>query len=476
MVQKTDAVLIGSGAAGSVMAYELARRGLKVVVLEKGMRHDPQMFEHNELKMFPRLYKHGGLQATDDHDLVIAQGSAVGGTTVINNAIWLRADLDRVLPQWANAGASVPKQPLIDAYEEIEKALHVNRIRPELANKGTDVFRHGCEQLGIPWEYLQNNRDECIACGWCNYGCKYNRKTSMLVTYIPWAEARGALILDNCRDVSILTQNNIANGVKFFRNHREEVIRADRVVVCAGGIGSSAVLLGSGIDVNGRVGQGFHALGGVFVAGETEEILDGFDGIGLTCMAKASEEYVIESYFAPPVVFSLSLGGWFLSHFQRMLRYKNFVDAGVMVATEPTGKVWMDKKKRVHIDLKFSERDLERLRKGIRTLANIYFAAGVTRVFPATFKLIEFANPEDVNLIDELVHRPDDLLLGSAHPQGGNTMSEDPKKGVVGNDFKVHGYENLFVADTSIFPTNIWANCQATVMAMSHYAAGFVAG
>ena len=37
------------------------------------------------------------------------------------------------------------------------------------------------------------------------------------------------------------------------------------------------------------------------------------------------------------------------------------------------------------------------------------------------------------------------------------------------------GYENLFVTDASVFPTNIWANCQATVMAMSHHAASFVA-
>ena len=45
---------------------------------------------------------------------------------------------------------------------------------------------------------------------------------------------------------------------------------------------------------------------------------------------------MIESYFAPPLVFSLRLGGWFLSHFNRMLRYRHFVDGGVMVGTDPT--------------------------------------------------------------------------------------------------------------------------------------------
>jgi choline dehydrogenase-like flavoprotein len=69
------------------------------------------------------------------------------------------------------------------------------------------------------------------------------------------------------------------------------------------------------------------------------------------------------------------------------------------------------------------------------------------------------------------IKRADDLSLGSAHPQGGNPMGEDPRVSVIGNDFRVHGFENLYVADASVFPSNIRANCQATVMAMSHYAA-----
>jgi choline dehydrogenase-like flavoprotein len=50
-------------------------------------------------------------------------------------------------------------------------------------------------------------------------------------------------------------------------------------------------------------------------------------------------------------------------------------------------------------------------------------------------------------------------------------MNEDPGHGVVGPDFRVHGKENVFVADTSVWPSNIRANCQATAMAMAHYAA-----
>ncbi|MCP5047260.1 MAG: GMC family oxidoreductase, partial [bacterium] len=136
-IEKVDAVIIGSGAAGSVMAYQLARAGLKVVVIEKGKREDPATFRHNEAKMLPRLYKKGGLQTTADNNISIMQGATVGGSTVINNAIWLPADLDRILPDWEKAGATVPKEAIEKAYTEIASNLDVAEITDKLANRGS---------------------------------------------------------------------------------------------------------------------------------------------------------------------------------------------------------------------------------------------------------------------------------------------------------------------------------------------------
>ena len=473
---KADAVVIGSGAAGSVMTFELARRGLKVVVLEQGGREDPRTFEHNELRMFPRVYKQGGLQTTKDHDTIIVQGATVGGSTVINNAIWLRADLDRVLKDWEAAGAEVPRAPIEAAYAELEAALHVSDVPLAVANPGTPVFLDACAAAGITGRLLQNNRTDCLGCGWCNYGCRYGRKTSMLETYIPWAEGRDATVLDRCDKVRVLVRDGRAVGASAVRDGKPLEVSADRVVVCAGAIGSSAVLLASGITAGGRVGKGLHVLGGIFVTGECEQEINGHRGIGLTCMAEESSDYVIESYFAPPVAFALRLGGFFLSHFDRAARYRHFLDGGVMVGTDPKGgTVSLDKKGNVVIDIKLSGTDLDRLRRGLATLARIYFAAGARRVLPAMFTQFELTSEDDIPGIDDAITKPDDLLFGSAHPQGGNVMNRDPSRGVVGEDFAVHGMECLYVADTSVWPTNIWANCQATAMATAHYAATKVA-
>jgi choline dehydrogenase-like flavoprotein len=45
-----DFVVVGSGAAGGVMARELSQAGFTVVVLEQGPRFTSADFEHDELK------------------------------------------------------------------------------------------------------------------------------------------------------------------------------------------------------------------------------------------------------------------------------------------------------------------------------------------------------------------------------------------------------------------------------------------
>lgn len=482
-----DAIVIGSGAGGGVMAYRLSQMGLRVLVVERGRYEDPTSFEHNELEMVPRIYKHGGLQTTEDHDVAIMQGCTVGGSTVINNAIWLRANLDRVLPAWKAAGADLNRSEIEDAYTQLEQLLHVTPICPyDLTNpinessRGAKTFLDGAAGLGMKAEMLKHNRQKCIGCGWCNYGCRYNRKLSMLVTTIPWAQHLGATVQDSCQNVAIRWKKESdgklrAEGIEFTRHGTTHTATADRIVVSAGAIGSSALLLGSGITANGQVGKRFHALGGVLMTAQMPYIADNFDGIGLTAVLHGNPEVVIESFFAPPGAFSITLPGWFATHIERMEQYRYFVQAGVMVGTPPNGTITLDRKGNVKINLKFENDRINLLKQGMRTLSDLYFAAGAVAVFPGTFRHIDLYHPNDVERLDQLVQGADDLILGSAHPQGGNAISSNPATGTVNEQFCVHGFSNLFVADASLFPTNIVANCQATVMALSWMAAKHVA-
>src|SRR5207245_1128971 len=113
----------------------------------------------------------------------------------------------------------------------------------------------------------------------------------------------------------------------FFRDGKVEEYGADRVVVCSGALGSTQVLLSSGIKQRGTVGTRFHVLGGVLVTALMDDAINGFDGIGLTCVARDGGNYVLESFFAPPGSFAVTLGGWFATHIERMKQYKQFAQA-----------------------------------------------------------------------------------------------------------------------------------------------------
>lgn len=58
--------------------------------------------------------------------------------------------------------------------------------------------------------------------------------------------------------------------------------------------------------------------------------------------------------------------------------------------------------------------------------------------------------------------------IGGYHHMGTTRMSSDPARGVVDANCRVHGYANLYVAGSSVFPTGGWANPTLTILALAH--------
>jgi choline dehydrogenase-like flavoprotein len=111
------------------------------------------------------------------------------------------------------------------------------------------------------------------------------------------------------------------------------------------------------------------------------------------------------------------------------------------------------------------------VKRGLKVISEVFFAAGAKRLILPTHRFRAIESPRDLHVIDEHVVSTRHFAFGSAHPQGGNPMSADPKAGVVGSDFAVHGLENLFVCDASVFPSSVTVNPIATIMALADYAA-----
>lgn len=65
--------------------------------------------------------------------------------------------------------------------------------------------------------------------------------------------------------------------------------------------------------------------------------------------------------------------------------------------------------------------------------------------------------------------------MASPHPGGGCRMGPDPATSVVDSNHKVHGIDNLFVADSSVFPNSTSLDPSLSIMAFSHIAARRIA-
>jgi choline dehydrogenase-like flavoprotein len=153
-----------------------------------------------------------------------------------------------------------------------------------------------------------------------------------------------------------------------------------------------------------------------------------------------------------------------------MRRYNHMAAGGALVGTTRPARLKATRSG-PEIDYTPSPEDLGRVVDGIGLVARIFLAAGASRVMPATFAWHEYRTPASLDGLDRAIRETGDVLLSSAHPQGGNALGA-----VVDADFRVRGFKNLYLCDASVFPTSVHVNPQLTVMGMAQYAARRILG
>ena len=256
-----DAVVIGSGAGGSVVAAKLAAAGSDVVVLEMGDYLNEADFTGMEAEMTPRLFLGRGLLSTSDLGMVVLAGSCLGGGTVVNWSDSLRTPAD-VLDEWEHQHGleGVTGSAYQQAFELVERRMNVN-VLDSAPNQNNAALQRGCEALGYHWDPIPRNASGCEQrCGGCQFGCPFGCKRTALLTFLQDAHDRGARIISGCRVERVLFRQGRAAGVEAQvagaqpgQQHRV-VVRAPTVVVAGGGVESPAVLLRSGLD-NPNIGR-----------------------------------------------------------------------------------------------------------------------------------------------------------------------------------------------------------------------------
>ena len=287
---EVDFVIIGSGAAGGILAKELSTNGFRVVVLEQGPYLTESDFTHSEIEIFAqdKLTNHPKLQPntfrkTPDekgrHQRALAYGRCVGGTSVHFTAnFWRFHEIDFIERSKIGpiAGTGFADWPITYAdlepyYTKVEWEIGVSGLAgaspfdpprskpypmPPLPVKSSGViFERGARKLGwhpypAPMAILSQarpGRSACINCGFClGFGCEVGAKSSSLATAIRVAEKTGRCeIRPNSYVHRIETDaNGRAIGATYFDEKRNTHLqKAKAVVVCANGAETPRLLL-----------------------------------------------------------------------------------------------------------------------------------------------------------------------------------------------------------------------------------------
>ena len=493
VVLDVDAVVVGTGAGGSVALRELARAGLDVVALEEGAYSLPRDFNQREDQMLQRLFQEGGGRATEDMAIRILQGRGVGGSTVHNTNLCKRTP-DAILELWARKygvlGAGV--NDLRPAFEAIERDLSVSEIPASMRNANNDLLRAGCEALGWRGGPLKHNRVGCQQSGFCELGCAYDAKQNALKVVLPQAIEAGARVFADVEAVRLVHDGHRVTGVHAVARDADGRIRASvevwaRVVVlAASAVGSAALARRSGVpDPNGQLGRGLRVHPGGVVAGRFDRVIAGWSGIpqSYECTEhlshdEGSDERVwIVPAFAHPVGAAATLPGFGASHMAALRAYPRLAVLTAMVHDETSGEVDVDADGRPVVRYTMTEPDRRQLAKGLVACARLLLAAGAVEVTIPAIPPLRVTSAAELDRLDASSVsslRPHSVPLTAVHPMGTLRMGEDPRTSVVRSTGEHHQLRGLFVADGSLFPTSIGGPPQISIYAFALHLAPHV--
>ncbi|HTR28573.1 MAG TPA: GMC family oxidoreductase N-terminal domain-containing protein [Puia sp.] len=483
-----EIVIIGSGAGASILAHGLVNEGRHVLLVERGNYEDPQTFTENEMEMISRLYADGALQLSRDFRFQVIQGSCVGGSTVVNNAVCFDTP-DAVLDRWCGSelDSGIDRQRFRECQREVNLLVGVRHgdpmALPSRLNPGGKLFIDGCARLGldIPPDQATSvsaNIKNCLGCGYCNIGCAYGKKLSMLTTILPETQAntKGKLdILAGCEVIRLKGSGpTITQAIGRFADGRKIVIKGNKFVVSAGAVSSSILLLNSAIAVS-TAGKRLCFNMGSPMSAKFPQVIDSYAGLQISHYLELSPNrgYVYETWYNPPMFQAVAMPGWFEDHYENMLNYNRTTCVGVLVGTESNASVHTTGLTGREIRYVPTPGDYAKMIEALTLAGRIFLEAGAEFVMPDTFGYYKF-DKSNIDKFGLTIKGPGDLSLGTGHPQGGNVMSRNPAIGTVNEEMKVYGYNNLYVADASVIPSALGVNPQITTMTFGKYAVEFI--
>jgi choline dehydrogenase-like flavoprotein len=465
---KCDVAVVGSGAGGAVVAKVLSQKGLNVILIEEGFMPAPSGDIFDSLL---NLYRNSGFQITiplspSQPFILLPSGRCVGGTTVINEGTCFRIP-DSVIKSWnSDFGLDIDLEEIHRYFDRIEKDLNVHRASAQLVGKASLKIAASCEDLGYSYFPLNKNISQCEALGLCEFGCPIDAKRAMHVSYVPLALNAGAKIYTGLRVESMEFRGRRITkiGGKIFARNGEFLgnfsVEAESFVLSAGAIQTPHLLLKNGLaNSSGLVGKNLHIHPCFALIGIFDERLEGWRSVS---QSLAIDEFFEEGFLFEATFLPMSIG-LSSSYIARISEITGLWDRtavlGVMLSDEDSkGSVRVLADKPV-ILYRLGKRDLQKAQKALLEGCKILLSAGAKKVITPAYNFPIITKLEDIGKIV-----PNGFVWSAYHPQGTCRMSGDPFRGVVDSYGKAHDFDNLYIADASIFPTSVKVNPMLSIM------------
>jgi choline dehydrogenase-like flavoprotein len=410
---ETNFAILGSGAGGASIAYELAKRGKKVIILEKGLITGRIGTETAATKFYD---KYGLLKSKEG--IIIYRTLMAGGTTVASCGNGVRSLEEELLKLNIDIRSEL---------DETEKELGVIPFDLNLMGDGTKKIWEASKQLGFEFEPMPKFIDfsKCISCGNCVLGCLPQAKWTAL-KYIERAQEFGTKLITNFKLESISISNDKATGIVGNVGNDSIHVTADKTILSAGAIESPRILQKAGLDVgNSLFCDLFTVLYGITEnTGLSKEPTMAI----VNHSFYKSDGFILSPFLDSPLTLTMIHPKYLI------LAAKRDRVLGIMVKIkdDSSGKIELRS-----ISKKITENDKLKLEKGNEIAKKILLKAGV--------------NPKSLTLIKPR----------GAHPGGTIPIGKDVDK------YHETKIKNLLVNDASILPESPGLPPILTIIAMS---------
>jgi choline dehydrogenase-like flavoprotein len=528
--ETVDFVIVGSGAAGGIMARELGGAGFTVIVMEQGPRLSAADFEHDELKyqhlngivndpaISPQSFRRdAGQQAVPAVGRnVLVYARILGGSSNHFTAnFWRFHEIDfkerSVLGAISGTGFAdwpIRYEELEPYYTKVEWEVGVSGLAdsspfdpprsrpypmPPLPVKSSGVLlERGAARLGLhafpaPLAIASQpfkGRPGCVHCGFCiGYGCEVRAKSSSLYTMLPEAEATGQCeIRPDSFVFRIDTRGDRVTGVSYFDAQRKERFQGARaVVVCANGAETPRLLLNSAsgrfahglANSSGVVGKYLMFNQGAQVHAEFEHELNEFKSVQVTRVIHDFYNSDPRRGFYGGGGIDARLGsapiGWALASGGELPRW----GAALKERLEGLPRAMVAAGHTTSLALASNSVTIDPVLKdswGVPALRVTY------RDHPDDLAIAKFLQDRCHEIMDAAGARriwraPVAERRGSVHLLGTCRMGDDPAASVIDRYHRSHDVRNLFLCDGSSFVTSGRGQPTMTIEALAFRAA-----